>query len=303
MTDSLSGRGAAASWPSMLDLVRLSPRRLFPPGGEALYRQIALLTGMAEGDEILDVGCGRGVSLEYFVQEHGAHGSGIEEDARLVQLSEDRARELGLSDRMHFQSAAPAALPYRDEIFDITVGELGMTSGADPAEAVKELVRVTRAGGSVVLVQLAWKAPVDPERRSVLGEHLGVQPLMLVEWKRLLKEAGVADLHTEDWTDDETAFRPRIAKPFPDFAEIFSLWEKLGILRRVFSRWGWQGVRAVLARERVVHRLLSRERILGLNLLMGTRVEGAVSSVSPSASGAADPAEHKLDLFPEGPTP
>jgi hypothetical protein len=94
-----------------------------------------------------------------------------------------------------------------------------------------------------------------------------------------------------------------VAKPFPDFAEIFSAWEKLGILRRVFARWGWQGVRAVLARERVVHRLLSRERILGLNLLMGTRVGGAVASLSPSASRGADPAEPKLDLFPEGPTP
>ena len=33
----------------MLDLVRLSPRPLFPPGGEPLYRQIAVLTGIEEG--------------------------------------------------------------------------------------------------------------------------------------------------------------------------------------------------------------------------------------------------------------
>lgn len=296
-----TGRGPAASSPSMLDLVRLSPRRLFPPGGEALYRQIALLTGMTEEDEVLDVGSGRGVSLEYFVREHGVHGSGIEEDARLVQLTEERAREVGVSDRLQVQAAPADALPYRDEIFDITVGELGMTSAADPAAAVREAVRVTRPGGTVVLVQLVWKAPVDPERRAVLGEHLGVQPLMLVEWKRLLKSAGVVDLHTEDWTDDETAFRPRVAKPFPDFAELFSIWEKAGILRRAFSQWGWRGVRAVLARERIVRRLLSRERILGLNLLMGTRDGVPTASAAPAPTGEAEagpgPGDPPLDLF------
>jgi hypothetical protein len=97
---------------------------------------------------------------------------------------------------------------------------------------------------------------------------------MLVEWKRILREAGVEGLHTEDWTDDQTAFRPTVAKPFPDFTELFSLGEKLGILRRAWGRWGWSGVGAVLARERAVHRLLTRERILGLNLLKGTRGGG-----------------------------
>ena len=33
-----------AGAPSVLDLVRLSPEPVFPPGGEGLYRQIALLT-------------------------------------------------------------------------------------------------------------------------------------------------------------------------------------------------------------------------------------------------------------------
>lgn len=261
------GRGV----PSMLDLLRLSRRPLFPPGGEALYRQIAVLTGMDEGTEVLDVGCGRAVTLEYFVREYGVHGSGIEADPRLVDEAVDRLRDREMGGRVQVQQAPADALPYRDEVFDVTVGEVGMTAGADPAEAVRELVRVTRPGGAVVLVQLVWLAPVDPRRRALLGEHLGVQPRMLVEWKRLLREAGVEDLHTEDWSDPDTAFRPGGVKPFPDFAELFSLGEKIGILRRAWSRWGWVGVRSVLAREREVHRLLTRERILGLDLIKGVR--------------------------------
>ncbi len=261
----------------MLDLVRLSPRPLFPPGGEPLYRQIAVLAGMSAGTEVLDVGCGRAVSLEYFAREFGVQGAGIEEDAGLVHDAVDRIRSLELGGRVQVQQAPPDHLPYRDEVFDVAIGEVEMTASADPDAAVKELVRVTRPGGVVVLIQLVWLAPVEPRRRELLAQHLGVRPRMLVEWKRLLREAGVGELHTEDWSDPDTAFRPAGVKPFPDFAELFSLWEKIGILRRAWSRWGWAGVRTVLAREREVHRLLTRERVLGLDLLKGVKAGAAVS--------------------------
>lgn len=288
--------------PSMLDLLRLSPRRLFPPGGRELYRQIARLTGMEPGSEVLVVGCGRGITLEYFVREYGVHGSGIDADRAEVSLGADRVRELTLGDQLQLQPGSPADLPYRDAIFDITVGELGITGSADPARAIDELVRVTRPGGAVALVQLVWTAPVDEHRRRVLEEHLGIRPLMLVEWKRLLREAGVTDLRTEDWTDTETAFRPHVAKPFPDFAELFSLPEKVGILHRAWRRWGLGGVRDVLARERAVHSLLTRERVLGLDLLTGVKAPAGIPGADPAdAPGEADddPGVEGLPLFTE----
>lgn len=282
--------------PSMLDLIRLSPRALFPPGGVDLYRQIALLTGMGEGSEVLHVACGKAVSLEYFVREFGVDGSGVEMDPRLVEEAEQRTREAGLSDRVQLQTGRADALPYRDEIFDVTVGEIGLAAHCDPADAVNELVRVTRPGGSVVLVQLVWKTRVDDTRRRLVVGHLGARPLMMVEWKRHLKESGVVDLHTEDWADNETSFRATGVKPFPDFTEIFSLSEKAGILRRAWARWGWTGIRALLAREREIHRLLTRERTIGLDLIKGTKAPAAVPEAAPphpdgpEADGSAEEA-------------
>lgn len=270
----------------MLDLVRMSPRRLFPPGGVELYRQIALLTEMSPRDEVLGVACGRGVALEYFVREHGVTAAGVEVDPDQVAQAERWSRQEGLSHQLQFQTGRSDSLPYRDEIFDLAIGEIGLANHCDPADAVRELVRVTKPGGFVVLLQLVWKAPVDEARRAVLSEHLGARPLMLVEWRRLLREAGVEDVHIESWSDEGTSFRPTVVKPFPDFAELFSLPERLGILRRAWRRWGWRGVSAVLARESEVHRLLTSERILGLVLLRGRR--GA-----PVPAGPVRPAEDR----------
>jgi len=289
--------GRAATGPSMLDLIGLSPRLLFPPGGEELYRQIALLTGMGEQDEVLDVSCRKAVSLEYFVRELRVQGSGVDVDPAMIRRAEERARLSDLGGRIQFQSAPSDALPFRDDVFDVSVGELALAAECDPGDAVAELVRVTKPGGHVVLIQLVWKAPVDTDRRRLLASHLGTRPRMLVEWKRSLKERGVRDLHSEDWSDEQTSFRATVVKPFPDFAEIFTLWEKIGILRRAWEAWGWSGVRTALQREYEVHRLLTRERILGLNLLKG-RVAAAPTGTSRIEDQATEPGETAgLPLF------
>lgn len=269
--------------PSMLDMVRLSPRRLFPPGGVDLYRQIALLTEMSEGDEVLDVAAGTGAPLEYFVREHGVHGSGLEADPRLVDAADARVRAEGMAARIQFQAAPFDALPYRDEIFDVVVGELGFAAHVDPAEAVREMVRVAKPGGRIVLVRLVWKSPVEPARQHLLTRRLGARPLMLVEWKRMLRDEGVRGVHIEDWSEEGTSSRPRVDKPFPDFSEAFTVWEKLVVLRRAWGRWGFRGVRWLLAREWEIHRLLTHERILGLVLMVGRR--------TPAGDEAGDEAE------------
>ncbi len=263
--------GGQPTAPSMLDMVRLSPRRLFPPGGVDLYRQIALLSEMVEGDEVLDVAAGTGAPLEYFVREHGVHGSGVEAEARLVEAADARARTEGMAARIQFQIAPFDALPYRDGIFDVVVGELGLAAHCEAADAVREMVRVAKPGGRIVLVRLVWKAPLDAARQERITRRLGARPLMLVEWKRMLRDEGVTGVHIEDWSEEETSFRPRVDKPFPDFSEVFTVWEKLVVLRRAWVRWGFRGVRWLLAREWEIHRLLTHERILGLVLLVGRR--------------------------------
>jgi SAM-dependent methyltransferase len=280
--------------PSMLDLVHLSRRPLFPPGGIDLCRQIALLTDMKEDDEVLVVPSGLAVTLEHFVREYEVQGWGIEDDPTLLDRSEERLRAIGMLDRVHVRLGEMDRLPFRDGIFDVVIAELGITARVSPADAVSEIVRVAKAGVSVVLVQPVWKAPVDPVRREILSQYLGCRPLMLVEWKRFLMKAGVEGLHTEDWSDEETAFRPQIAKPFPDFTELFSVSERLGILRRAGRRWGWAGVWTTWAQEREVHKLLTQERVLGLGLVRGLKRAAeppATESAAFRALGGADVSE------------
>ena len=273
-------RGAA---PSVLDLVRLSRRPLFPPGGRPLYQQIGILTGMGEGDEVLVAGCGGGVTLAYFAREFGVQGTGVDEDEVLLEVADSRGREAGLAGRLQYEAAEMHDLPYRDEVFDVVVGELGLATNTDPSAAVRELARVLKPGGRLALVQLVWAAPVEPERRGLVCAHLGVHLMMRVELKRILRDAGIERLRVEVWSGAELAFGSGAKKPLPDFAKLFSPAEKLAILRRAWRRWGWRGVWSAVARIREVQRLMMKDRILSLDMVAGVK---GPRSPSSSARGA-----------------
>lgn len=257
--------------PSILELVRLSPEPVFPPGGEDLYRKIALLTEARAGQDLLDVACGRGLPAAFLAANYGVDVMGLDPDPTVVAEAEQQARRMGLEEHLHFQSTPLDDLPYKDDIFDITIGEIGLGGLYDPAAAVRELARVTRPFGHVVLVQLVWTGNLEEERRDALVERLGTRPMLLVEWKQLLRDAGCVDLHVEDWSDDSRGARSSGGSPVLDLSQSLSLRSKVVILRRALARWGWRGVRGAIVREQEFHHLLTRRRVLGLSLIKAVK--------------------------------
>ncbi|MFP4623452.1 MAG: methyltransferase domain-containing protein [Gemmatimonadota bacterium] len=255
--------------PSAVGLTRLSTRLSFPPAGEALYRSFLRLVELSEGAEFVVVPCGRGKGAVFIAESTGAGGAGADPDPVMVGVATDRAKKAGLAGRVHFEHAPLYELPYQDAVFDLAVGEIELSAAQDPPAAVRELVRVTRPGGSVVLIQLVCTRAVEASRRAGLVERLGVRPLMLMEWKQMLREAGVVDVTVEDWSDGASS--PGRPSVLGGLAELFTLRGRLRVLPRAWKRWGWRGVRGVLSRERQLRRLLEEERVLGVSLIKGRR--------------------------------
>ena len=245
-------------------------RVLFPPGGEALYRQIARQLDLRAGQEFLVVPCGAGLTTSFLEALTDAAGAGTDPDPALVEAAAAAARMAGLADRLHYDAAPLEDLPYKDAVFDLALGEIGLAAASDPPRAVRELARVVKPQGKVALVQLAWINSVDDERERLLIEHLGVTPYLLVEWKQMLRDAGVVDLHVEDWSDAaEALLSPsRIAG---GLAGATTLGDLAALLWRALRRRGLGGVRESLGWGHELRRLILREHVLGLSLVTGTR--------------------------------
>ena len=266
--------------PSMIDLLRLSRSRGFSPGDQVLYRHIAKLTGVSDSEQpvsVVDVPCGRGAVIQFFAENYRVEASGVDPNPAAIDVAEQRVRDAGLATQVHLQTAQVDDLPFQDGVFDLTIGELGLASSTDPFRAVTELARVTRSGGNVVLIGLIWTGHVEEERRRILIQHVGAPPLMLVEWKRALREADVVDLRIEDWSDQAFPFLVR-GRTFTHLAELSTLVDNLSILRRAWQRWGWRGLKGAVSREHEIRTLLGSERTIGVSLIVGTKTRASADT-------------------------
>jgi len=134
------------------DFTRIA--RTMRESGDALVRAI----GVAPGERVLDLGCGDGTTALPAAQL-GADVLGVDIAANLVRAGRVRAREAGLAN-LRFQEGDACALDeLEDASFDLSISIFGAMFAPRPLDVARELVRVTRRGGRIVMGN--W-IPNDP---------------------------------------------------------------------------------------------------------------------------------------------
>jgi SAM-dependent methyltransferase len=109
-----------------------------------LAPRFADFAGVADGQRILDVGCGPGALTAELVARAGAEAvSAVDPSEPFVAATEQRHPDV------HVQRAAAEDLPFEDEAFDAALAQLVVHFMADPVLGLREMARVTRPGGVV----------------------------------------------------------------------------------------------------------------------------------------------------------
>jgi ubiquinone/menaquinone biosynthesis C-methylase UbiE len=122
--------------------------------GESLVKAI----GIAPGMRVLDLGCGDGTTALPSARL-GADVTGIDIARNLVEAGKKRAAAAGLTN-LKFQEGDACNLDgVLDHSFDVSMSIFGAMFAPKPFEAAKEMVRVTKPGGRVVMGN--W-IPNDP---------------------------------------------------------------------------------------------------------------------------------------------
>lgn len=114
--------------------------------------------GIRPGMRILDLGCGDGTTAIPEAQL-GAEVLGVDIAANLVKAGATRARELGLKNCQFQEGDASHLDELQDDSFDLIVSIFGAMFAPRPLDVAREMVRVTRPGGRIVMGN--W-IPGDP---------------------------------------------------------------------------------------------------------------------------------------------
>ena len=123
--------------------------------GDALVESI----GISKQDRVLDLGCGDGTTA-IPAAKLGAEVLGVDIAANLVAAGNARAQQAGLADRCHFVEGDACDLAgIESRSFDRVVSIFGAMFAPKPFDVAREMVRVTRPGGRIVMGN--W-IPNDP---------------------------------------------------------------------------------------------------------------------------------------------
>ena len=187
--------------PAVLRLVQMMVLGRWRATGEELYREVASLMEAQPGKEILVSGAGEGETSEWLAARTGASVTGVDADEVRVERAEARARVLKTPLALSYQHGQLDDLPHETNVFDAALAEPLLSAAEDPERAVAELARVTKPMGPVVLLELTWSSDMSESAREMLVERLGLRPRLLIEWKQMMREAGLVEIQVQDWTE------------------------------------------------------------------------------------------------------
>ena len=122
--------------------------------GEALVGKL----GITKGLDVLDLGCGDGTTA-LPAAKLGANVLGVDIAENLVAAGKERAENEGLTNCIFREGDATDLHELKAESFDLSISIFGAMFAPKPFEVAKELVRVTRPGGRIVMGN--W-IPGDP---------------------------------------------------------------------------------------------------------------------------------------------
>jgi ubiquinone/menaquinone biosynthesis C-methylase UbiE len=257
--------------PTIEDALELSGIEVLHPGGYDLSKRIGEVADL-RGKNLLDVASGRGAFACYYAKNYGTRVTGIDINPEMVRSAEARARKDGVGDTVGFRVGDALALPFEDNTFDTVINECAVGLTSDPQQCLKEMVRVVKPGGDILIHESTWLRQIPAAEKRDIAQCLGTVPYVLDEWIEMMKRAGISGIWTEDWSDvEKSIIKMRSDRSIRRLEDMYSFREMyFTIFPQILRRYGLRGVLRLNQSNNMIIRLYYNGT-LGYSLLKGKK--------------------------------
>jgi cyclopropane fatty-acyl-phospholipid synthase-like methyltransferase len=167
-------------------------------------------TQLQAGQQLLDVGCGTGWPAIRLAQATGGTVLGITVSQTQIQQANERACSAHMNDQVRFQYADAMQLPFEANSFDAAWAFESIVHMPDRSQVLREIARVLRPGGRLVLTDIIEATPMADEQRAFFLSSFMLNSLTTLDtYPHLVQQAG---LELEQLRDLKTNTQPTIAR-------------------------------------------------------------------------------------------
>ena len=149
-------------------------------------------TEIQADDTVLDVACGPGVTTCDLAEVAG-HATGIDVTPAMINQAKELQQKKGLTNVAWHVGAVPP-LPFGDESFSLVFTRYSFHHFSDPLAVLKEMVRVCKTGGRVVVVDVFMTTTEQARaynHMEKLRDPSHVRAFLLEELEELFAQAGL----------------------------------------------------------------------------------------------------------------
>jgi SAM-dependent methyltransferase len=150
-------------------------RYFVPAIGAPVAHDLIELAELRPGEHVLDVACGTGVVTRLAAEQVGGGAvAGVDINPGMLQV----ARNVAGDTAIEWHEASAEALPLGDATFDVALCQMGLQFFPDRPGALREMRRVLRPGGRVVINVPGPTPPplAAPARRPRAGAATAHRP-------------------------------------------------------------------------------------------------------------------------------
>ncbi|MEA4926545.1 MAG: methyltransferase domain-containing protein [Syntrophomonadaceae bacterium] len=165
------------------------------PGGFSLTDAGVQYCRITSGDTVLDLGCGRGATVNYLRTKYHLTAVGIDPSAKLIEAAQDNYGYAG------FFLGQGEALPFEDASFNCVLAECTLSLTDSPDAVINQVYRVLKENGWFVVSDVYARNPkalINLSPNSVNSCMRGMHDLG--QLKKRLEQAGFIIISSEDYS-------------------------------------------------------------------------------------------------------
>ncbi len=160
-------------------------------GHKSIYKNVVKVLQLQPEDDLLEVACGNG----YFLKKYASHVhsvAGLDLSELMVKMAKKKHRDRIKAGTAEFFHGEASQLPWEDNRFSVATTMGSFTAFPKPLESLKEMYRVLRPGGRVI-VSIEWNAEDGLDHTKEIKEY-GMRMWTGDDVRAMLKEAGFSDI-------------------------------------------------------------------------------------------------------------
>lgn len=139
------------------------------PNRLKLTAKILEAVDIQPGCELLEVGCGEGMTSAFLAEHLGAKVIGVDLDARILGPTWERMLSDGSGTRPLFCLGDTALLPFSADHFDYIWCESTLSTIDDKTRVVAEFWRLLKPGGKLIVLDFVLGKPVDKQQQQSMS--------------------------------------------------------------------------------------------------------------------------------------